>query len=136
MGRYGVEDTAISNFIRMDWKRIISIVQKSQEKCIIIDPEHDEPVVIMPLSEYEAMHELYEDIEEMAYDWVDEDQIVPEGLPTELDIPSEWQPLDIPSIEHNTKSTELEFTPYDLENTDVEISDEEPWYIEPIQDPE
>ena len=106
----------------MEWQRIIDLVKKTGERCVVIDPDHDEPVVVMPLSEYEF---LAENAEEEIVDYEDlcdfAEDLVPEGIP--------FEPLE------NTWETPepLENKQYIESETD-DLVTEEQWYIEPISD--
>ena len=105
----------------MDWKRIIDIVKKTGERCVVIDPDHEEPVVIMLLEEYEHLADTH---------FMDND------FDFECD---DHMPLDIPFETEDAWKPEFDVTESPILEEIIEpvvesATDDESWYIEPIGD--
>ena len=111
----------------MEWNRIIDLVKKTGERCVVIDPDHDEPVVIMSLGDYEFLAEHHAGSEEFDFGFEDD---VSAGIPFEPDVQEavpEWE-----MATDNEEPPILE-TLEEIPVTDVEeMVAEETWYIEPI----
>ncbi len=112
----------------MDWKRIVNIVKKTGERCIVVDPDHDDPVVVMSLSDYEFLTEGRELLEEFDFGF---DEQLPEGVPFEPELESIVQEWGSESEEETPVFERTEENPPSAEEPAVI---EESWYIEPISE--
>ncbi|MAG11680.1 MAG: hypothetical protein CMI52_02635 [Parcubacteria group bacterium] len=104
----------------MEWKRIVDLVKKTGERCVVIDPDHDEPVVIMPLSEYECMADQMDEEFDFGLD----------GMRS--DIPFEPEADWIPDFAQEEEPI-LEVIEEHIDEEDEPVVSEESWYIEPIE---
>ena len=105
----------------MEWERIINLVKKTGERCVVVDPDHDEPVVVMPLSEYECL------ADHMAgeFDFGLDD--IPSDIPFEPE--ADW----IPDFAHEEEPIMEVIEEHIHEEEGEPVVSEESWYIEPIE---
>ncbi len=105
----------------MEWQRIIDLVKKTGERCVVIDPDHDEPVVVMPLSDYEFLADRDEENE---FDFGLDD--MPSDIPFEPE--ADW----IPDFAQEEEPV-LEVIEEHIHEETEPLATEESWYIEPIE---
>ncbi len=109
----------------MDWKRIMALVKRTGDRVVVVDPDYDEPVVIMPLSSFE---EALEEEEEWA------DALMCERTHEVGDeLLSDDSLTMIREHEHELTDTDMMMREtIDNSESSFDRENDDNWYIEPV----